>query len=266
MAVANSQRRGRTIPGLMNLSSYPYASDKRRCLPFQPKVSALSARHSRLANASVDLSCDAANRHAIGIGAGAALEPAGTAIRCQGGPAVLREGCGWGEVLRHAGGEPIGRVCRPVRNVFRPAAADDAGPVGLTSSYAICSYGADRVEHLRADSIGDRAAALWGDALGCENFRLRLARLAGRTDDLAPVVAALTKVGSSGVEKAESIPVSGLADMEAAESIPVGALTEVLQRKAPVTRSASHCAAASCEAAEQPHAYSLFAELRRVFE
>ena len=89
--------------------------------------------------------------------------------------------------------------------------------------------------------------------------------LGGRTISRS-VVAALTKVGSSGVERAESIPVSGLADMEAAESIPVGALTEVLQRKAPVTRSASHCAAASCEAAEQPHAYSLFAELRRVFE
>src|SRR5271166_3151776 len=102
-----------------------------------------------------------------------------------------------------------------------------------TSSYAICSYGADRVEHLRTDSVGDRAA-LSGDALGCENFRLRLVRLAESTDDLAPVVAALTEVGSSGVERAESIPVSGLADMEAAESIPVGALAEVLQRKAPV--------------------------------
>ena len=96
-----------------------------------------------------------------------------------------------------------------------------------------------------------------------------LSELAESTDDLAPVIAALTKVGSSGVERAESIPVSGLADMEAAESIPVGALG-ILQRKAPVTRSASHCAAASCEAAERPHAsntvYSLFAELRRVFD
>ena len=45
-----------------------------------------------------------------------------------------------------------------------------------TSSYAICSYGADRVEHLRTDSVGDRAAPLSGDALGCENFRLRLVR------------------------------------------------------------------------------------------
>ena len=47
---------------------------------------------------------------------------------------------------------------------------------------------------------------------------------------------------------------------------PVGALAEVLQRKATVTRSASHCAAASRQAAERPHAssivYSLFAELR----
>jgi rare lipoprotein A len=121
-----------------------------------------------------------------------------------------------------------------------------------TSSYAICRYGADRVEHLLTDSVGDRAAPLSGDALGCDNFRLQLVRFAESTHDLAPVVAALTKVGSSGVERAESIP--------------VGALAEVLQRKATVTRSASHCAAASCEAAERPHAssivYSLFAELR----
>ncbi len=142
-----------------------------------------------------------------------------------------------------------------------------------TSSYAICHYDADRLEHLRTDPVGDRAAPLSGDALGCENFRLPLVQLAESTDDLAPVVAALTKVGSSGVERAGSIPVSGVADradMEAAESIPVGALAEVLQRDAPVARSASHCAAASCEAAERPHAsnivYSLFAELRRVFD
>ena len=138
-----------------------------------------------------------------------------------------------------------------------------------TSSYAICSYSSDRVEHLLTDSVGDRAAALSGDALGCENVRLQLAQFAESTDDLAPVVAALSKVGSSWVERAESIPVSGVADMEAAESIPVGALAKVLQRKAPVTHSASHCAAASCEAAERPQAsntvYSLFAELREVF-
>ncbi len=101
-----------------------------------------------------------------------------------------------------------------------------------TSSYAICSYGADRVEHPRTDSVGDRAPPLSGDALGFENFRLRLVRLAESTDDQAPVVGALVEVGLSGVERAESIPVSGLADMEAAESIPVDALAEVLQRKA----------------------------------
>ena len=138
-----------------------------------------------------------------------------------------------------------------------------------TSSYAICSYVGDRVEHLLTNSVGDRAAPLSGDALGCENFRLQLIRFAESTDDLAPAVAALTKVGSSGVERAESIPVSGVADIEAAKSIPVGALAEVLQHEAPITRSASHCAAAFCEAAERPHAsnavYSLFAELRRVF-
>ena len=46
-----------------------------------------------------------------------------------------------------------------------------------TSSYAICSYGADRVEHPRTDSVGDRAPPLSGDALGFENFRLRLVRI-----------------------------------------------------------------------------------------
>ena len=149
-----------------------------------------------------------------------------------------------------------------------------AGPASdETSSYALCSYGADRLEHLRTDPVGDRAAPQSGDALGCETFRSPLVRLAESTDDLAPVVAALAKVGSSGVERAGSIPVSGLtdmADMEAGESIPVGALAEALQRKAPGTRSASPCAAASCEAAERPRAsntvYSLFAELRRVFD
>ena len=138
-----------------------------------------------------------------------------------------------------------------------------------TSSYASCSDGADRVEPLRTGSAGDRAAPLSGEALGCGNFRLQFVRFAESTNDPAPVVA-LTEVGSSGVERAASIPVSALMDMEAAESIPVGALAEVFQRKAPVTRSASPCAAASCEPAEQPQAsnivYSLFAELRRVFD
>ncbi len=136
-----------------------------------------------------------------------------------------------------------------------------------TSSYANCSDSADRVEPLRTGSAGDRAAPLSGGALGCENFRLQFVSFAGSTNDPAPVVPALGEAGSSGVEKAESIPVSGLTDMAAAESIPVGALAEALQRQAPVTRSASPCAAASCEAAEQPNIVdSLFAELRRVFD
>ncbi len=124
---------------------------------------------------------------------------------------------------------------------------------GETSSYASCSDGADRLEPLRTGSAGDRAAPRSGDALGCENFRLQLVSFAGSTNDPAPVVAALAEAGSSGVERAESIP--------------VGALAEALQRQAPVTRSASPCAAASCEAAEQPNIVdSLFAELRRVFD
>ena len=148
----------------------------------------------------------------------------------------------------------------------RPAAPAS----GEASSYAICRYGADRVAHLRTDPVGDRAAPRSGDAFGCENIRLGLVPLAENTDDLAPVAAALTRVGSSGVERAESIPVSALADMEAAERIPVGALAEALQRKAPAARSAGRCAASSCEAAERPQAsrtvHSLFADLRRVFD
>ena len=146
------------------------------------------------------------------------------------------------------------------------ASAGPSRPAAV-SSYAICSYGADRVERLRTNSVGDRAAAASDDALGCENFRLRRVRLAERTDDLAPRVAALADIGSTGVEAAASIPVSGLADMEAAESISVVALAEVLQPKAPGTRSASPCAAASCKAAEPQSAsnrvHSLFADLRR---
>jgi rare lipoprotein A len=133
-----------------------------------------------------------------------------------------------------------------------------------TSSYAICSYGADRVERLRPDSVGDRAAAMSSGGLGCENFRLRLVRLAENTDDLAPAVAALAEAGSTGVDAAASIPVSGVTDMEAAERIPVGVLADVLQHNTPVTRSASPCAAASCEAAKERPASdpmdSLFAE------
>ena len=54
----------------------------------------------------------------------------------------------------------------------RPAAPASDG----TSSYAICSYGADRLDHLRSDPVGDRAAPLSGDALGCETFRLPVFR------------------------------------------------------------------------------------------
>ena len=82
-----------------------------------------------------------------------------------------------------------------------------------TSSYAICSDGADRLEPLRSDPVGDRAAPLSGDALGCENFRSRLLRFVESTNDPAPVVAALREVGSSGVERADSIPVRGLTDI-----------------------------------------------------
>ena len=45
-----------------------------------------------------------------------------------------------------------------------------------TSSYAICRYGADRLERLRTDPVGQRGAPHSGDALGCETFRLPLVR------------------------------------------------------------------------------------------
>ena len=121
--------------------------------------------------------------------------------------------------------------------------------------------------HLGSAAVGDKAAALPGDALGCEKFRLRLVRLAESPDDLAPVAAAVTEVRFVGLEAAASIPVRSLADMEAAESIPVGALAEVLEREASPPRA---CAAASCEAAAQRPGSnpvsSLFAQLRRVFD
>ena len=117
--------------------------------------------------------------------------------------------------------------------------------------------------------VGDRAARCramrWAARLSDCRFPAR--RECGRR---GPIVAALAKAGSGGVERAGNIPVNGLADMEAAESIPVGALAEALQREAPVTRSASHCAAAACKAAERPPAsntmHALFAELGRAFE
>jgi rare lipoprotein A len=148
----------------------------------------------------------------------------------------------------------------------RPAspASDD------TSSYAFCSDGADRVEHLRTDSVSDRAAPLLRDVFGCENFRLRPIRFAESANNLPPIVVLLTELSSSGVERAKSIPVSGLADMEAAESIPVNALADVLAPQVPITRSASRCAKVSCEAPEPTQASStvhwLLAELRRVFD
>jgi rare lipoprotein A len=101
----------------------------------------------------------------------------------------------------------------------RAASASD-----VISSYAICSYGADRVKRLRTDTVNHGAAALSSDSLGCENFRLRRVRLAESMDDLTPVAAVLADTGSGGVERAESISVRDLADMDAAESIPVGAL------------------------------------------
>ena len=67
-----------------------------------------------------------------------------------------------------------------------------------TSSYAICSYVGDRVEHLLTNSVGDRAAQLSGDALGCENFRLQLIQFAESTDNRRPPSLPLQKSVQAG--------------------------------------------------------------------
>jgi len=138
-----------------------------------------------------------------------------------------------------------------------------------TSPYSICRYGADRLEHLRSDSVGDGAAALSRNALGCESLRLRLFTLAQSTGDLTPVV--LTRVHLTGVEAAAAIRVSALAEMEAAASIPVNALIAVPEHQAVSPLPQSGCRApASCGKPEQLSASNrvlvLFARLRRIFD
>jgi rare lipoprotein A len=139
-----------------------------------------------------------------------------------------------------------------------------------TSPYSICRYGADRLEHLRSDSVGDGAAAPSRNALGCENLRLRLFPLAQSTGDLAPVIAR-TRVHLTGVEAAAAIPVSALAEMEAAAQIPVSAVAEVPEHAASPSRFASGCSAVeSCERLERRSVtnpvLSFLARLRQMFD
>jgi rare lipoprotein A len=116
------------------------------------------------------------------------------------------------------------------------------------SSYDICRYGAERVQHEQSDWLGGEAVAMRSDT-GCENLRWRSFGLAERSEDLAPFAAADGAL--TGADAAISIPVSAIAEAEAA-SIPVGALPPVPKNEAPPTRAAPDCgAASSCEKAKQ---------------
>jgi rare lipoprotein A len=109
------------------------------------------------------------------------------------------------------------------------------------SSYEICRYGAERLQHQQSGWLGGEAAAMRSDR-GCENSRSRLFGLAERLQDLASGEAFLTGAGA-----AISIPVSAIAEAEAA-SIPVGALPPISESEAPPIRPATACgAASSCE-------------------
>ena len=122
-----------------------------------------------------------------------------------------------------------------------PAEAPEAAPrperqapsAPMDISYAICRYGADRLQHLQSDSLGGEAVAATRD-MGCETSRSRLFDLAQRSEDLAGLashrVADLTEA-----EAAASIPVNAIAEMEAAASIPVSALPPVPERQASLT-------------------------------
>jgi rare lipoprotein A len=145
-----------------------------------------------------------------------------------------------------------------------------ASPPDETTPYAICRYGAARLERLQGDSLVEEAAWLSRDGLGCDNFRLRLFRLAQSTDDVAPVFSR-TKIHLAGVEAAASIPVGALAEIEAAASIPVTALAAVPKHEAPRARTERGCRGpGSCEKRAPPSASNpvlvLFARLRHIFD
>jgi rare lipoprotein A len=133
------------------------------------------------------------------------------------------------------------------------------------SSYAICQYGAAR---LQSDWLGGEATAMRSDA-GCEKLRSRLFGLADRSEDLAPFVAG-GGAFLTGTEVAISIPVSAIAEAEAA-SIPVGVLPPEPESEAPPIRPATGCGdGSSCERGKQLLASNfvvlLFARLRHIFD
>ena len=108
------------------------------------------------------------------------------------------------------------------------------------SSYEICRYGAERLQHQQGDWLGGEAAAMRSDT-GCENLRSQHFVLAERSEDLAPFA---PRGGAflTGAEAAISIPVSAIAEAEAA-SISVGALPPVPESEAPRIRLATGCGA-----------------------
>ena len=136
------------------------------------------------------------------------------------------------------------------------------------SSYEICQYGAERLQHQQSDWLGGEAEAMRSDT-GCENLRSRLFGLAERSEDLAPFA---PRGGAflTGAEAAISIPVSAIAEAEAA-SIPVGALPPVPESEAPPIRPAPGCGAASpCEEGRRRPASNfvvlLFTRLHLIFD
>ena len=150
-----------------------------------------------------------------------------------------------------------------------PGPRPEAQPATLeASSYEICRYGAERLQHLQSDWLGGEAAAMRSDT-GCENLRPQLFGLAERSEDLAPF-AARGGAFLTGAEAAISIPVSAIAEAEAA-TIPVGALPPVPKSEAPPIRPATGCgAASSCEKGKQLSASNfvvlLFPRLRHIFD
>jgi rare lipoprotein A len=138
------------------------------------------------------------------------------------------------------------------------------------SSYEICRYVAERLQHQQSDWLGGEAEAMRSDTR-CENSRSRLFGLAEaeRSKDLAPFAA---RGGAfwTAAEAAISIPVSAIAEAEAA-SIPVGALPPVPESEAPPIRPATGCgAASSCEKGKQLSASNfvglLFTRFRHIFD
>jgi rare lipoprotein A len=137
------------------------------------------------------------------------------------------------------------------------------------SSYEICRYSAESLQHQQSDWLGGEAAAMRSD-MGCENVRSsRIFGPAERSEDLAPFAATggafLTRV-----EAAISIPVSAIAEAEAA-SILVGALPPVPESEAHPIRPATGCGvASSCEKGKQLSASTvvvlLFTRLRHIFD